>query len=144
MQAVLRAMLRVWRRLDRGHRPDRRVFLASSLGAAAAFAAGLPAVAAPVARGRRDLAPGEVVRVEWPRWLDSSSARLVHELDGRVLSRTPVPPARGILLPRIEVVAMPADGRMRAGRHDFFLEVEGSGTRLWLGGFGVARFRFGC
>ena len=125
-------------------RSTRREFLAGAAVAAGAIVAGAsPADASPrPASSARDLVPGQTVRVSWPWGLGSAGVEVVHR-HGTRETRTPAPVPSGILLRRIEVVAMPFAGRMRAGRHDFFLEVPGRG-RLWLGGFGVSLFRFGC
>ncbi len=117
----------------------RRDFLASLGVTGLAFAAG-PLRA--LARGRprsggRDLVPGQVVRVPWP----GRATILVHAY-GSTETRVPAPAPVGVLMPRIDVVAMPPDGRLPAGRHDFFL--EGPDGRAWLGGYDVAPFRFGC
>jgi hypothetical protein len=118
----------------------RREFLVVAGATAASL---VPAVALAASHRGRDLVPGQVVRVRWPLLVPPDRATVVHELDGRVLSRRPAGRPRGFLQPRFEVAAMPADGRMRPGRHDFYLEVPGR-PRVWIGGFPVARFRFGC
>ena len=105
--------------------------LAFAAGPMRAFASGRPSA------GGHDLVPGQVVRVPWP----GPATTLVHA-HGRTEARVPAPARRGLLMPRIDVVAIPPDGRLPAGRHDFFL--EGPDGRAWLGGYDVAPFRFGC
>ena len=117
----------------------RRAFLASMGVTGLAFVAGPLRALAGVPRrsGGRDLVPGQVVRVPWP-----GAATVVVHAHGRTETRVAAPAPSGLLMPRIDVVAMPPDGRLPAGRHDFFL--EGPDGRAWLGGYDVAPFRFGC
>ena len=110
---------------------SRREFLASALVLAAT--GGVPDFS-------QDRVPGEVVSIRWP--VGASRVRLLHELDGHEQSVSPVR-VKGLFVKRVEVVLMPSDGRMRPGRHEFFLLCDGR-VRIPLGGFGVASFRFGC
>jgi hypothetical protein len=122
---------------------DRRRFLAEILASGAALAVSpLGSRASPQVRdGVRERVPGEIVTVAWPRSLDGRDAEVVMVRGGREVERNPVPRPRGLLFQRIDVVLMPSDGRLRPGRHDFFVECEG--RRVALGGFSVQGFRFG-
>ena len=122
---------------------DRRRFLAEILASGAALAVSpLGSRASPrVPDGVRERVPGEIVTVAWPRSLDGQSAEVVLVRGGREVERRPAPRPRGLLLKQIDVVLMPSDGRLRPGRHDFFLQCDE--RRVALGGFSVQGFRFG-
>lgn len=89
---------------------------------------------------RRDIAPGSIIRVLLPYNLDPTGY-VLHEIDNREVSRSPIPKPSGLIFRVIEVEAMPLDRRLRAGRHEFYL-IMGK-RRLSLGGFDVKPFRFG-
>ncbi|MBL6975396.1 MAG: hypothetical protein ISR64_06680 [Deltaproteobacteria bacterium] len=88
------------------------------------------------------LVPGQVVKVRWPSFFDYRAGRVVHRLDGHVVSRVPLPAPTGRLLGSVDVLAVPVDGRFRAGRHQF--RIEWHGRSLVLGGFHIQSFDFGC
>ena len=123
---------------------SRRELLTGLVGAAASVVA-LPGTAR--ARGIRvmgragDLVPGQVIRVVWPPDQDAAGAYIVHVVDRHEVGTAAAPEPSGLFTQVMEVQAFPPDGRLRPGRHDFYLETHG--RRLWLGGYDVARFRFG-
>ena len=120
----------------------RRDFLRDAAGALAAMTTlPLPGSGPRVLAGGAQLAPGDVIRVLWPRSLDAARARVVHAVDGRDETVSPAPPPAGLFLQCIEIAAAPANGLLRQGAHEFSLEVDG--RRLRLGGFRVAPHRFG-
>ena len=121
----------------------RREFLVGMAGAIAGVV-GLPvsrALGLPRVAGGGDLAPGEAVRVLWPRGLDWRKAVVAHSLDGVRTGTVAAPEPTGLLIECLEVRASPPDGRLRPGRHEFSLLVGGRALRL--GGFDIAPFRFG-
>jgi hypothetical protein len=120
----------------------RRQFLGRAAAAMAALALPLRAVAAPAPPPGRERVPGEIVEIPWPWGRGVAGVRLVHRVDGVGRGSVPVAAPRGILLPRVSVVLLPPDGRLRPGRHGFVLEAPGA--RWDLGGYDVAGFRFGC
>lgn len=88
------------------------------------------------------LSPGQVVKVRWPSFLDHRAARFVHRLNGRVVSRRPLPVPSGRFLGSMEVEAVPEDGRFRPGNHRF--HIEWKGRSMALGEFQIQSFQFGC
>ena len=122
----------------------RREFLRDAVGALAALVV-LPVPglrAGPrVVGGAGEVAPGDVVRVVWPRALDAGRASVIHAVDGRIRTTTAAPPPTGLFLQFLEIAAVPADGRLGPGVHEFSLEVDG--RRVVLGWFRVSPYRFG-
>jgi len=90
----------------------------------------------------KDLVPGQIVRVPWTSSMDEDSARLVHVLDGAVVSERPAPRPVGVLFRTIDVTVMPHDGRLRPGRHEF--RIDDGRMSISAGGFHVSPFLFGC
>ena len=126
-------------------RTTRRQFLTglASLGALGSVLPALDLVPSLKVLGDTEsLAPGDHIRVVWPWTMDSARAQVIHVVNGDVSDPMPVPAATGVFLPHVEIVAIPPDGRLRSGRHEFFLTFEGQ--HLYLGGFDVRRFHFGC
>ncbi len=123
----------------------RRQFLTGAMGLGLAGVAmpGMEMVPAVRVLGDTEaLVPGDFIRVVWPWTLDPKRASVVHVANGEESTPMPVPEPTGLVFPRVDIPAIPPDGRLRAGRHEFFLAFEG--RYLYLGGFDVRRFRFGC
>jgi hypothetical protein len=91
----------------------------------------------------RDLVPGRVVRVPVPPSWRTLPLTVVHRHELLGETRAPAPPARGLLWPTVAVIAMPHDGRLKPGRHEFHLEAPDR-QLLRVGGFEVTRFWLGC
>ena len=95
------------------------------------------------ARGHRveQLTLLPVARPDAAQDQDAAGTFIVHVVDRNEVATAEAPEPSGLFSQVMEVRAFPPDGRLRPGRHDFYLETHG--RRLWLGGYDVARFRFG-